>query len=52
MHTWVYGKVEPGWYIAKWTWDEKWADNLKSKGYSVTNNIRDTMLHPDGNLAN
>lgn len=33
--TWVYGKVEPGWYVARGVWSESWADHLKSLGYRV-----------------
>lgn len=33
--TWVYGKVEPGWYVARCVWDESYARNLESLGYLV-----------------
>lgn len=39
MHTWVYGKVEPGWYIARWTWDPEWATRLIYHGYRVERSI-------------
>lgn len=32
---WVYGKVEPGWYLACQGWTEWYAEHLKSLGYCV-----------------
>jgi len=34
---WVYGKAEPGWYLAKGTWDETLAAHWRSLGYQVEN---------------
>lgn len=32
---WVFGKVEPGWYMARAVPDRQYADHLKSLGYQV-----------------
>jgi hypothetical protein len=32
---WVYGKVEPGWYVAKRVWSQAYAEHLQSLGYRV-----------------
>lgn len=34
-HVWVMGKTNPGWYIARWTWDQDYADKLRKLGYEV-----------------
>jgi hypothetical protein len=35
MCTWVYGKVEPGWYMARGTWSADYAEDLRRMGYTV-----------------
>jgi hypothetical protein len=35
MMTWVFGKVDPGWYMACGAWNEEWARHLESQGYRV-----------------
>lgn len=37
--TWVYGIKEPGWYCARWTWDQEWAKQLESRGYRVMKSV-------------
>jgi hypothetical protein len=37
--TWVYGKVEPGWYIAREIWTEEYARHLKTLGYDVERSV-------------
>ena len=36
---WAYGKVEPGWYMAKAIWRQSYADHLKELGYRVERSI-------------
>jgi hypothetical protein len=36
---WAYGKAEPGWYCAKWTWDTKYAAHLEEVEYRVSRSI-------------
>lgn len=33
--TWVYGKTEPGWYVARWIWKADYAAELEALGYRV-----------------
>lgn len=33
--TWVYGKVHPGWYMARCIWVTEYSDDLKAMGYDV-----------------
>ena len=33
--TWVYGKAQPGWYVARAIWVECYADELRAMGYRV-----------------
>jgi hypothetical protein len=35
MTTWVYGKVEPGWYCAMWGWRDWYTKQLEEAGYRV-----------------
>jgi len=44
--TWAYGKAETGWYVAHSTWNEKYADHLRSLGYEV----RQSIKKPDGKI--
>ena len=37
--TWVYGKVEPGWYCAMWGWKDSYAKHLESLGYRVVASV-------------
>lgn len=39
MKTWVYGKAEKGWYVARWKWNAEWATHLESIGYRVQKSI-------------
>lgn len=39
MKTWVYGKGEKGWYVARWTWNQEYADHLTSLGLKVQRSI-------------
>ena len=32
---WVYGKVQPGWYCARWLWNESDAKRWTALGYRV-----------------
>jgi len=36
---WAYGKVTPGWYVAKCIWDKNYAAHLQELGYSVCRSI-------------
>lgn len=33
--TWVFGKVEPGWYVAMNGWNDSYASQLRALGYRV-----------------
>lgn len=35
MSVWVFGKVEPGWYMAAWVWNDQYAKRIESLGYRV-----------------
>lgn len=37
--TWVMGIIEPGWYVARWIWNEKYAQDLRDMGYRVERSI-------------
>lgn len=43
---WAYGKVENGWYVAKWVWDETYARHLKDMGYQVERSIDNPEIRP------
>jgi hypothetical protein len=32
---WAMGKVEPGWYVARWKWNAQYAADLETQGYTV-----------------
>ncbi len=36
---WVCSKVNPGWYVAKWTWDLAYAQDLERIGYQVQKSV-------------
>ena len=36
---WVWGKVEPGWYMAKYKWDDWYAAHLRKLGYKTAKSI-------------
>lgn len=36
---WVFGKVQPGWYVARWMWNKEYAEYLVSLGYQVERSI-------------
>ena len=36
---WAFGIKEPGWYCAKWIWEQKYADHLTELGYRVVRSI-------------
>lgn len=38
-HVWVYGKSNPGWYIASWVWSQKYADKLRTLGFEVRQSV-------------
>jgi hypothetical protein len=38
-HTWVYGKKNPGWYMARWMWVASYSEHLQSLGYSVVSSV-------------
>ena len=44
---WVYGKVDPGWYMAKSTWDSKYAEHLRQLGYAVKRSADKPTEIPD-----
>ena len=33
--TWVFGKVQPGWYVAMNGWSDAYAKHLREQGYKV-----------------
>lgn len=35
---WAYGK--DGWYMAKWIWDQKYANHLETLGYRVKRSVK------------
>ena len=37
--TWVWGKVEPGWYVARWIWKADYAAELEAQGYQVIRSV-------------
>jgi hypothetical protein len=37
--TWVFGKAQPGWYVARWTWNKVDADRWEALGYKVQRSI-------------
>ena len=37
---WVYGKVEPGWYVAKSIWSDWCAERLRELGYDVVRSVQ------------
>lgn len=37
--TWVFGKVQPGWYVARWIWNKEYADHLETLGYRVMKSV-------------
>jgi hypothetical protein len=32
---WLYGKIDKGWYVAKWLWDANYAKDMEVLGYQV-----------------
>jgi hypothetical protein len=49
--TWVYGKVEPGWYIAREIWTEEYARHLKALGYDVERSVGKPKRKPVNRVA-
>lgn len=37
--TWVFGKAQPGWYVARWIWNGEYARHLESLGYKVERSV-------------
>jgi hypothetical protein len=37
---WVFGKISPGWYMAKSVWDKAYAEHLQSIGYEVMRSVK------------
>jgi hypothetical protein len=37
--TWAYGIVEPGWYCARWGWNDAYSKHLESLGYRVVRSV-------------
>ena len=44
--TWVYGKVELGWYIARETWVPEYSKHLESLGYQVERSVKKPTTKP------
>lgn len=36
---WAFGKVQPGWYVAKWVWNQAYASHLETLGFKVQRSI-------------
>lgn len=39
-YVWAYGIHEPGWYVARWNWNDAYAKHLESIGYRVMRSVK------------